>query len=567
MEAASPTMRITSLVCSLAVAISVMVAGCQPADGPGAAATGNQAPGEAAEAGQETSAPAPAAPPDTRPNVLLIVVDDLGYTDVGSFGGEIPTPNLDALAMEGLRFTNFHAAPNCAPTRAMLMSGTTNAEAGVIRLDEPVRTDIANLPERLREAGYQTFMAGKWNLGIAPEDGPAARGFDASFALMKAGDNHLGASVFPGNPPAYEGYFTHLENGEPAQLPEGWFSSRLYTDKLIEYLQVHAREGQPWFGYLALTAPHWPLQVPEDWIDRYAGRYDEGYDALRESRYRRAGELGIFPQDLTLEGYTGQAEPWEALSPERRAMYARSMEIYAAMVENMDMHVGRVLDFLRVSGQFENTVILFASDNGAPPEDLDFQPRTIPRTDTDSSLANLGREGSFAAIGPGWSEAVTAPYRGLKGSLYNGGTLVPAFIRHGDVAAAGGLERTYLAYMDILPTLLEVAGQATPGTSFNGREVQPVRGRSFWGLVTGRAGGVREAGESVPWMTVNRAALVRWPMKVVANSNPIEEQARWELFDLEADPGERRDLSGDFPELAAELSELWLEYGRQASAR
>lgn len=560
-------MRIRNLICSLAVVMFAMLAGCRSADEPGTLVTGNQAPGEAAEAGPETSAPAPPPAAGTHPNILLIVVDDMGYTDVGSFGGEIPTPNLDALAMEGLRFTNFHAAPNCAPTRAMLMSGTTNAEAGVIRLDEPVRTDVANLPERLRAAGYQTFMAGKWNLGIAPEDGPAARGFDASFALMKAGDNHLGASVFPGNPPAYEGYFTHLENGEPAELPQGWFSSRLYTDKLIEYLQVHAREGQPWFGYLALTAPHWPLQVPEDWLDRYAGRYDEGYDALRDSRYRRAAELGIFPQDLTLEGFAGQAESWEALTPERRALYARAMEIYAAMVENMDMHIGRVLDFLRVSGQFENTVILFASDNGAPPEDLDFQPRTIPRTDTDSSLANLGREGSFTAIGPGWSEAVTAPYRGLKGSLYNGGTLVPAFIRHGDVAAAGGLERTYLTYMDILPTLLEVAGQATPGTSFNGREVQPVRGRSFWGLVTGRAGGVREAGESVPWMTVNRAALVRWPMKVVANSNPILEQAGWELFDLEADPGEHADLSARQPELTAELAGRWLEYGRQATVR
>ena len=560
-------MRITNFIRSLAVAISIMLASCQPADGPGAAATGNQVPGEAPEAGPETSAPAPATPPDTRPNILLIVADDLGYTDVGFFGGEIPTPNLDALAMEGLRFTNFHAAPSCAPTRAMLMSGTTSVEAGVRGLDDPIHADIANLPERLRAVGYQTFMAGKWNLGIAPEDGPDARGFDASFALMKAGDNHLGASLFPGNPPAYEGYFTHLENGEPAELPEGWFSSRLYTDKLMEYLQVDAREGQPWFGYLAFTAPHWPLQVPEDWIDRYAGRYDEGYDALRDSRYRRAGELGILPQDLTLEGFTGQAEPWEALTPERRAIYARAMEIYAAMVENMDMHVGRVLDFLRVSGQFENTVILFASDNGAPREDLDFQPRTIPRTDTDSSLANLGREGSFTALGPGWGEAVTAPYRGLKGSLYNGGTLVPAFIRHGDVAAAGGLDRTYLTYMDILPTLLEVAGQATPGTSFNGREVRPVRGRSFWGLVTGRAGSVHDAGESVPWMTANRAALVRWPMKVIANSNPLEGQTRWELFDLEADPGERRDLFGENPELTAELSELWLEYGRQASAR
>lgn len=546
-------MKIMKSLRGLPVVLVLALSECNPADGP-----------EAPEAASEASAPT--GPVDDRPNILLILADDLGYTDVGFFGSEIATPNLDALAMEGLRLANFHAAPACAPSRALLMSGTTNFEAGVRRLDDPMRDDIASLPERLRAAGYQTFMAGKWNLGVAPEDGPAARGFDASFALMKAGDNHLGSSVFPGNPPVYEGHYTHLENGEPAELPDGWFSSRLYTDKLIEYLQAHAREGQPWFGYLALTAPHWPMQAPEDWIDRYAGRYDEGYDALRESRYRQASELGIFPQTLTLEGFTGQAEPWDSLTAEQQAIRGRSMEVYAAMVENLDMHAGRVIDFLRASGQFENTVILFASDNGAAPEDIDYLPITIPRNDTDNSLANMGRAGSFTVNGPGWSEAAMAPYRALKGSLHSGGTLVPAFIRHGDVAAAGGIERTYLTFMDILPTLLESAGLPAPGSTFEGREVQPVRGRSFWGLVTGQTGAVRDAGDTVPWIMPARGALVRWPMKVVADSNPLEEQTLWELFDLEADPGERRDLSGEHPELTAELSGLWLDFGRQASA-
>ena len=553
-------MKIMKSLRGLPAVLFLALSGCGPADGPEAPAAGAQAPEAASEAS------APTAPADGRPNILLILADDLGYTDVGFFGSEIATPNLDALAMEGLRLANFHAASACAHSRALLMSGTTTFEAGVRTLDDPMRGDIASLPERLRAAGYQTFMAGKWNLGVVPEDGPAARGFDASFALIKAGDNHLGSSVFPGNPPFYEGHYTYLENGEPAELPDGWFSSRLYTDKLIEYLQVHAREGRPWFGYLALTAPHWPMQVPEDWIDRYAGRYDEGYDALRESRYRQASELGIFPRNLALEGYSGRAEPWDSLTAERQAIRSRSMEVYAAMVENMDMHVGRVIDFLQASGQFENTVILFASDNGAAGEDLDFVPRTVPRTDTDSSLANMGRAGSFTANGPGWSEAAMAPYRALKGSLYSGGTLVPAFIRHSDVAAAGGIEQTYLTFMDILPTLLESAGLPAPGTTFEGREVQPVRGRSFWGLVTGQTGDVRNAGDTVPWIMPIRGALVRWPMKVVADSNPLDEPTQWELFDLEADPGERRDLSGEYPELTAELSGLWLEFGRQASA-
>ncbi len=337
-------MNITKLY-GLSIVPFVLLGGCQPAGDlqEPAAGASSQSPG----AVSETSTPA--SDTDDQPNILLILADDLGYTDIGFFGSEIAMPNLDALALDGLRFTNFHAAPSCAPSRALLMSGTTSFEAGVEGLDDPLRDDIASLPERLRAAGYQTFMAGKWNRGIAPEHSPAARGFEASFALMKAGDNHLGASLFPGNPPAYEGYVTHLENGEPAALPEGWFSSRLYTDKLLEYLQVHAREGRPWFGYLALTAPHWPLQAPEDWINRYAGRYDEGYDALREFRYQRARELGVLPENLVLEGYMGRAEPWETLSEEQRAIRVRSMEIYAAMVENMDMHVGRVIEFLRAS--------------------------------------------------------------------------------------------------------------------------------------------------------------------------------------------------------------------------
>lgn len=178
----------------------------------------------------------------------------------------------------------------------------------------------------------------------------------------------------------------------------------------------------------------------------------------------------------------------------------------------------------------------------------------------------MGREGSFTVNGPGWGEAATAPYRGFKGSLYSGGTLVPTFIRHGDVAAGGGIDRTFLTYMDVLPTLLEIAGQSVQGTNFQGREAHPVRGRSFWGLVTGRASTVLDASDTVPWMTSRRGALVRWPMKVVADSNPLDEHKQWELFDLEADPGERTDLSAEYPELAAERSELWLEYAREASS-
>ena len=509
---------------------------------------------------------------DDRPNILFIMADDLGYMDVGFFGSEIRTPNLDELALGGLRLTNFHAAPSCAPTRAMLMSGTTNGEAGVTALDDPLRADVATLSERLAAAGYHTYMAGKWNLGVTPEDGPAARGFEKSYALMKAADNHLGHNLFPGSPPTHEGQAAYLEHGQPVELPQGWFSSRIYTDKLTEYIDATLGDGVPWFGYLAFTAPHWPLQAPEDWIDRYAGRYDEGYNVVLESRYREGKRLGILPDALDLDGYMSTATPWESLEDEERRMLSRTMEVYAAMVENLDTHVGRLIDFLDASGQLDDTVIIFSSDNGADGASRAFRPRTVPRTDTDNSLENTGREWSFSTVGRGWGEAAMAPYRGLKGALYEGGTLVPVFINHVDVADKGGIDRTYLTLMDMLPTLLEIAEQPVPGVEFQGRQVLAVRGSSFWGMATGAGRPVREPGDAVPWTVPTsdsqtpRTVLVQWPWKLYGErSNDGDAGLQWSLYDLESDPGERQDLALERPELTSELASLWQSYGRQQS--
>jgi arylsulfatase len=535
------------------VPVVLLLAGCQPGDSPDTQP-------------QAGSVPDADIPPG-RPNILYILADDLGYTDVGFFGAEIRTPNLDELAYAGLRLTNFHAAPTCAPTRGMLMSGTTNSEAGVDALDDPVRNDVANLPERLRDAGYHTYMAGKWNLGIRAEDGPAARGFDQSFALMKAGDNHLGHSLFPGSPPQFAGEPVYRENGQPVDLPDGWFSSRLYTDKLIDYIDTNAGDGEPWFGYLAFTAPHWPLQAPEDWIDRYAGRYDEGYNALLEARYEEARRLGIFREGLELEGYVSSAPPWSSLEESERRIYARSMEIYAAMIENMDMHVGRLIDFLEAAGELDNTVIIFSSDNGAERVTSAFRPTTLPRTDNDNSIENLGREWSFATTGPGWAEAATAPYRALKGTLYEGGTRVPAFIHHSSVADKGGIDRTYLTVMDLLPTMLDIAERPVTSNEFQGREVVPVRGSSFWGLVTGAADAVRARDETVVWAAPDSepatAVLARWPWKLYGERIEGDTASmRWSLFDMESDPGERQDLAAERPMLTAELAALWQASGR-----
>ena len=510
------------------------------------------------------------APPDTaavavedgRPNILFILTDDLGYTDVGAFGGEISTPNLDALAFEGVRLTNFHVAPYCAATRASLMSGTTTREAGVIIHNENLRPDVATMPEWLGAAGYHTYMSGKWNLGITPEESAHARGFELSFALGPPADNHLGHSNYlPVSEFAPGG--AYLENGVSFTLPEEWFSSNLFTDKLIEQISTNLNDGVPWFGYLALTAPHWPLQAPEDWIDRYAGRYDDGYDVVREARVARATELGVLPDGLTLDGYQGQAPAWNDLSEEHQAKLSRAMEIYSAMVENVDWNIGRLVAFLEESGELDDTVIIFSSDNGASGGDDTFYPPEMPRTDNDLSLANMGRQWSFTAYERGWGEAATAPFRELKGSMYTGGTQAATFVRHPDVANMGGHERTYLTVMDLIPTFLHIAEAPAPTEEFQGRQVLPVRGRSFWDLIRGSEPPEPTA---TPWITTNdrRAALVLWPWKIVTRATGVNARddppLEWDLFNLEDDPGERQDVSDQHPDIKSELVAHWADY-------
>ena len=547
-----PTLQVSGTMVAAAASVAVL-AGCQ-----------SESPSDAPEAAVETEATvAPATPvEDNRPNILFILADDLGYTDLGAFGGEISTPNLDTLALEGVRLTNFHSAPYCAATRASLMSGTTTREAGVIIHNDTLRPDVATMPERLGAAGYHTYISGKWNLGVTVEESAHARGFELSFALGPPVDNHLAHSNFPPVSEFAPGG-AYLENGVSVSLPEDWYSTDLFTDKLMEQISSNLEDGAPWFGYLALTAPHWPLQAPEDWIDRYAGRYDEGYDAFREARVARATELGVLPDGLTLDGYQGLAPAWNDLSEDQQAKLARAMEIYAAMVENIDWNIDRLVTFLEESGELDDTVIIFSSDNGASGSDDTFVPPEMPRTDNDNSLANMGRQWSFTAYDRGWAEAATAPFSEVKTSMHAGGTQVSTFVRHPDVANKGGFERTYLTVMDLLPTFLHIAEAPAPAVEFHGRQVLPVRGRSFWDLIKG---GEPPETAATPWITTNdrQAALVLWPWKIVTrptdgsgqDNSPLE----WDLFNLEDDPGERRDISGLNPDIKSELIAHWDDY-------
>ena len=526
--------------------------------------------------------PAPPAAPESggapvsQPNFLLIVADDLGYTDIGAYGGEIRTPNLNELASRSVMFTNFHALPMCAPTRATMLSGTDHHIAGLGTMFGPdmllgpegragyethLHERVASLPERLAEAGYRSYMAGKWHLGPGVRQWPVDWGFDRSFALLPGSGNHMVI--------AERQYVENDEWVEPTR--EGFFSTRDYTDKLIGHIDEYHGDGRPFFAYAAYTAPHWPLQAPPDFIDRYVGDYDGGYDALRAARMERAAALGVIP--ATDPGYFEPIGPaWEELNAETRAHYARRMEIYAAMVENLDHHVGRLIEHLANIGELDNTVILFMSDNGAATEQMEYNPvfaARIERENSDNSLENLGAANSHISYGAGWAQAATAPFNRFKGYLAEGGTRVPAFILRGDRTNPTGLDGQYLGAIDIAPTLLELAGAAIDGTPVRGRDVAAITGRSFARVLVSDAAPVYPE-DHVFALEMHGSRSVRqgrhklvWEQPAVNTWWPFatpESWSRWQLYDLRADPGERNDIGAQHPELMDRLIDAWEDY-------
>jgi arylsulfatase A-like enzyme len=510
-------------------------------------------------------------PADARPNILYIVADDLGFTDIGPFGSEIPTPNLDELAYAGVRLTNFHTDSNCQRTRVMLMSSAgPSAALEVIgnpmsgRRGNLLSRDWVILPELMRDAGYATYMAGKWDLGADEGYTPATRGFDRSFVAVDASASHF-AERFWDDPLPYE------EDGQPlgiADLPEDFYATEYYTSKMLEFLRSNDGE-QPWFAFVPYTAPHWPLQLPDDWLDRYAGRYDAGYDVLREARGAKANELGVIPPGGRFESFRPTTEPWESLTPEERQRQARAQEIYAGMVEYMDMSVGRLIDYLQESGQLENTIIMFSSDHGGSSSDAGLDESAVdPRgvANRDNRYENFGRRGSFIDHGQGFAEAASAPFKGTKGGIYEGGLRAAAFVHYPAAISGGEVNHSFMTIMDVLPTFLEIAGTAHPGAGpyKDGREVNAIEGQSFWPHLTGEASMVHTPDDAAGWSAAGgQGALIRGDYKLINDRMPSGSGVTvWRLYNIAEDPGETRDLAALYSGLTAELVEEWEENWR-----
>lgn len=520
------------------------------------------------------AAPAMAQEAPARPNFLVIVADDLGWSDLGAFGGEISTPNLDQLALSGLRLSGFHTAPTCSPTRAMLLSGTDNHRAGLGTMAEAMvpnqkgkpgyegylRADVASLPERLQAAGYRTLHSGKWHLGLRPEQDPHARGFEHSFALLQGAHNHFGHGV--AQDPAKGS--TYTENGRVvSSLPADFYSSDYFATKLIDQLQV-SRQGdsgkRPFFAYLAFTAPHWPLQAPAGDIAKYQGRYDQGFEILRQQRLKRQEELGLIAPG-TASHAPKLPKDWASLSPEEKQRAARDMEVYAAMVDRLDQNVGRVVDELRRSGELDNTVIVFLADNGA--EGLDVTTTGAQQllgqrlASADNSFGNRGQANSYVVYGPGWAQAATAPSWKIKGYASEGGTRAVSFVSWKGLAQPGQVGNAFLSVSDIAPTLLDLAGAPVTEKSFGGKAVQPVTGRSWVPYLSGKADHVYGPQDAFGTELFGSRALRQGDWKITDVGD-----GQWRLFNIARDPGETADVAAAEPDRLKQFVTAWDAYAK-----
>lgn len=504
-----------------------------------------------------------------KPNFLLIVADDLGYSDIGAFGGEIETPSLDALADEGIRMTNFHTAPTCSPTRSMLLSGTDNHQAGIGNMAELLTKEqrgkpgyegylndlVATLPEVLRDKGYSTSIAGKWHLGRTEELSPAARGFDSSWVLVQGGASHFddGRAIIGADPTAI-----YLEDGKHVEVPEGFFSSDFYADKVISYIE--AAGDKPFFTFLAFTAPHWPLQAPDAFIKKYEGRYDEGYEAIRKQRLGKMKEMGLVGHELAANVPLDKLPSWDELTDEQRKVEARKMEVYAAMVDNMDENIGRVLAHLENTGELDNTVVLFMSDNGADGNSPEVLPKNKEwiANEYNNSYDNIGRPDSYIWYGPQWGQVSATPWAMWKGYPTQGGLVVPAILNLPGDDVNGEISQEFFHVMDIMPTFLELAGIEPPTSPYNGRDIFEIQGVSMLPGLNGNGPENRVVG----WELFGRSAVRMGDWKIRLLEEPYG-PGEWQLFNLENDPTETTDLSGKEPEKLKQMLTEWDNYIRQ----
>jgi arylsulfatase len=509
---------------------------------------------------------APAEIAQTRPNVIVILVDDMGWSDIGSYGSEISTPHLDALAAGGVRFTQFYSTPRCSPTRASLLTGLYPHQAGMGHLDTVVREGSSGttgrlnersvtIAEVLRDAGYFTAMAGKWHLGQQNGSPPWQRGFDRVLNLRAGGMFFPNQNYAGGDDLTKRGQEPIYLDGNPiprdsALLGQNWYATFLWTEWGLKFIDEARKANKPFFLYLPHNAPHFPLMAPQNLIAKYRGKYAAGWDRLREARYRRQIEMGLIGARWPLSPREAESPAWESLSDEAKARFDHLMAVYAAMVEAIDTSVGTLVNALRAKGALDNTLILFLSDNGGN--------------------AESGPEGRFNGDPPGgpnsnlylgmnWAALTTTPFRRFKHFTHEGGISIP-LIAHWPNGIPRNRRNTLVHQpghvIDLMATIVDATGATYPRER-KGRVIQPMEGVS---LRPAFAGSRVTRSRSICWEHEGNRAIRSGSWKLVSKYPD-----GWELYDIDADRVERNDLSARHPDVVATLAAEWEAWARRAN--
>jgi len=501
------------------------------------------------------------AAPDPRPNIVLIMSDDMGWSDIQPYGGEIDTPALQQLANHGLRFTNFYNSARCSPTRAALLTGLFQHQAGmgVLAEDPGITTPddaspgyqrylnrhCVTLAEALKPAGYHTYMSGKWHLGYHGEEKwPRQRGFDRFYGLISGAGSYFRP---------HGGRNLTLDN-TPLPEPEGeYYTTDAFTDYALEFIDSTPAD-EPFFLYLAFNAPHWPLHARSEDIAKFVGRYRSGWDVIRATRWQRQIAAGLVDPSWGLSLRDDGARAWSTLTDQQIAELDYRMAVYAAMVHRMDHNVGRVVEHLRASGELDNTLLIFLNDNGAcaePYDDLgggNFDAINDPYADG-SGGGKKPAEGS--AYGTGWANASNTPFRRYKSRLYEGGIATPLIVHWPDglKTAPGSITRAKGYLTDMMPTFLEVAAASYP-TEYNGHQIKPLYSSSLLPVLQNQT---REAHDWMFWEHYGDRAVRHGDWKALGKIGSEE----WELYDLAHDRIESIDLATQHPEILTPLTVAW----------
>ncbi len=502
------------------------------------------------------------------PNILLIMADDMGYSDLGCYGSEINTPNLDRLASEGMRFTQFYNAARCCPTRASLLTGISPHRAGMGGMvnsspaEAPhayqgyLNNQCVTIAEVLRPAGYRTYMSGKWHVGEFRPGFPVDRGFDRYYGLISGAMNYW--NITKGKNFTVDRKFVEDTTLINDQVRDGFYSTTAYSAKAVQYLDDHYahHSDKPFFMYIAHQAPHWPLHAPDSSIAKYRGKYKMGWDELRAQRYARMQEMGLTDADISpLDGATAD---WESLSEGQKDTMDLKMAIHAAMIDILDQGVGDVIARLESEGQLDNTLIMFLSDNGASPESgafgRDFRP--------DLTEA-MGSENSYHTFGSSWANAANTPFRKYKRFTYEGGFATPFIVRWGDqITQKDAIVPAVGHIMDVMATAVDVSGASYPD-EYKGQAIHPLEGKSLVPVLQGSSDQIREDDDVLVWEHLRSQAVRKGVWKLVRS----HEENDWRLYNLANDRTELTDVAVEFPQVKAELEELFFAWAEDVGVK